>query len=273
MPRLPESARLWLERADIDYIGPFVKAWAAFNAWFRHASNTRRDMDGLSYVKHQPNPVRNAIVPHLQSLQRNAHGDVIADAEPAQKFKLLVRDLHVCLDSFHIEVTRDDAVERISFRSICLGRGLNLPQSSETYGFRYKVEKANGVWRSTVCSTSNPTNIRATIELPSFDVDGLQDHIQYGGLSVAQRTTLLALYQRSNPRPMIDLTSGSGSPIRAGDVEFRCSDTHLFAGLIEIIYAMRNALLHGELQPHGQAFATYEPAYRIVMRFLEPLRS
>ncbi len=65
MPHLPESARLWLERADIDYIGPFVKAWAAFNAWFRHASNTRRDFDGLSYVKDRPNPVRNAIVPLL----------------------------------------------------------------------------------------------------------------------------------------------------------------------------------------------------------------
>jgi hypothetical protein len=32
---------------------------------------------------------------------------------------------------------------------------------------------------------------------------------------------------------------------------------------------MRNALLHGELQPHGQAFEAYEPAYRIVMRFLD----
>jgi hypothetical protein len=47
MPHLPESARLWLERADMDYIGPFVKAWAAFNAWFREASHKRRDVEGL----------------------------------------------------------------------------------------------------------------------------------------------------------------------------------------------------------------------------------
>lgn len=273
MPHLPESARLWLERADIDYIGPFVKAWAAFNAWFRHASSTRRDVDRLSYVKNQPNPVRNAIVPHLQPVQRNAHGDILPDAEAAQKFKLLVRDLHVCLDSFHIEITRDDAVERISFRSICLGRGASLPLSSESYGFRYRVEKTNGLWRSVVCSAANPSNIRATIELPNFDINALQDHAQYGALSTAQRATLLALYQRCNPRPMTDLMSGADGPIRAGDVEFRCSDSQLFGGLIEIIYAMRNALLHGELQPHDQAFAAYEPAYRIVMRFLDALRT
>ena len=37
---------------------------------------------------------------------------------------------------------------------------------------------------------------------------------------------------------------------------------------------MRNALLHGEIQqPHEQAFATYEPAYRIVMKFLDVLRA
>jgi hypothetical protein len=31
VPNLPESARLWYECAEIDYIGPFVKGWAAFN--------------------------------------------------------------------------------------------------------------------------------------------------------------------------------------------------------------------------------------------------
>jgi hypothetical protein len=47
MPILPENARLWLERAEIDYIGPFVKAWASFNAWYREASGQRKDFDGL----------------------------------------------------------------------------------------------------------------------------------------------------------------------------------------------------------------------------------
>jgi hypothetical protein len=83
MPHLPESARLWLERADIDYIGPFVKAWAAFDAWFRHASSSRRDADGLSYVRDRPNPVRNAVVPLLQPVQRKGNGDVLPDSEQA----------------------------------------------------------------------------------------------------------------------------------------------------------------------------------------------
>ena len=40
------------------------------------------------------------------------------------------------------------------------------------------------------------------------------------------------------------------------------------SGLVETIYAMRNALLHGEVEPDAKVLVCYEPAYRIVMQFL-----
>jgi hypothetical protein len=83
---------------------------------------------------------------------------------------------------------------------------------------------------------------------------------------------LLALYRECAPRPITDLTAGIGAPIVAGEIEFRCTNDQLFAGIIEVIYAMRNVLLHGELQPDVQAFEAYEPAYRILMRFLDCMR-
>ena len=51
MARLPIEARLWKEKAELDYIGPFIKAWAAFNAWFRHETQSRSDRQGLTYVR------------------------------------------------------------------------------------------------------------------------------------------------------------------------------------------------------------------------------
>ena len=210
MPHLPESARLWLERAEIDYIGPFVKAWAAFNAWYREASGTSRDAEGLRYAKERPNPIRGSIKPVLQPARTDARGNVIPDDEWAHKFKLLIRDLHVCLDSFHIEVTREEVVERISFRAVCLGRGPNLPQSHEYNRLRYRVDRANRRWKSTICSIANPTDVRADIEQNVFDVDDLQGHQHYAGLSPNQRATLLALYRRCNPRPFTDLFVGDG---------------------------------------------------------------
>ena len=273
MPHLPENARLWLERAEIDYIGPFVKAWASFNAWYREASGQRMDSDGLRYVKQQANPVRSAIMPLVQPVQNDGSGNPLPDGEAAQKFKLLIRDLHVCLDTFHIEVTKNDVLERISFRTVYLGRVANIPQSLDYMQMRYRVDKVNRQWKSTICSIANPADVRADIDQAEYDVAGLQAHQHFYGLSQNQRSRLLGLYQQCNPRPLTDLFAGDGDRIAAGDVDFRCTDQELFSAVIEVVYAMRNVLVHGELQPHEQAFAAYEPAYRIVMKFLDALRA
>ena len=273
MPHLPENARLWLERAEVDYIGPFVKAWASFNAWFREASGQRKDSDGLRYVKQQVNPVRSAIMPLLEPVQTDVHGNLKPDGEEAQKFKLLIRDLHVCLDTFHIEVVRNQVLERISFREVYLGRVANTPQTLDYNRMRYRVDKANSLWKSTISSIANPADVRADIQQAKYDIAELQSHQDFANATANQRSRLLGLYQQCNPRPRTNLFEGHVERIAAGDVDFKCTEQELFTAVIEVIYAMRNALLHGELQPHEQAFAAYEPAYRIVMKFLDSLRS
>lgn len=51
-------------------------------------------------------------------------------------------------------------------------------------------------------------------------------------------------------------------------MQFQCCAQDLLAGLVGTLYAMRNALLHGEVDPDGLVLACYEAAYRIVMSFL-----
>ncbi len=51
-------------------------------------------------------------------------------------------------------------------------------------------------------------------------------------------------------------------------MQFQCSAEDLWSGLVETIYAMRNALLHGEVDPDVKVLVCYEPAYRIVMKLL-----
>ncbi len=272
MPHLTENARLWLERAEIDYLGPFVKAWAAFNAWYRHASGSRRDAEGLAYVKNQINPVRSGIKPLLRPRELDEHGDAHPDSEDARQLKTLIRNLHACLDNYHVEIMRNDSVERISFRTVCLSSGPHLPRRLHYRRHEYVVQRQSGHWVSLVLRRTDGHPVER-IEQPIFDPTMLQTDAAYQRLSHEQRSRLLALYNECNPRPLTDLLSGNGGPIMAGDVAFRCSDDQLFAGLVEIIYAMRNALLHGELQPNEQAFYGYEQAYRIILRFLECLRN
>lgn len=271
MPRLPNNARLWKERAEIDYIGPFVKAWAAFNAWFREEAGSRRDREGLEYVKARVNPVRSEIIPLLSPRENGLDGRPHPESEDAQELKLLVADLHRLLEQFRIEVVReDDVLERITFTSVSVRQRLVLPQSTVSRAITFSVNKQNGQWISTVANRGG--GVRATIIQADYDEAGLVVHPQFGALSQTMQGHLRGLYQACCPRPVSNLLVGAARPIVAGDLEFRCTSEELFFGLVEVIYALRNSLLHGELQPDERAFRTYEPAYRIVMRFLNCVR-
>jgi hypothetical protein len=91
-------------------------------------------------------------------------------------------------------------------------------------------------------------------------------------LSAAQQINLRRFYGACNPRPMSDLVQGGGPNLQLSTMAFQCRSVDLLAGVVETIYTMRNALLHGEVDPDPQVLACYEPAYRIVMQFLKSIR-
>ena len=271
MARLPNNARLWKERAEIDYIGPFVKAWAAFNAWFREEAGSRKDRVGLEYVKTRVNPVRSEIIPLLRPPENGPDGRPRPESEEAQELRLLIAELHRFLENYQIEVVRDDEVlERITFTSVAIRPRVQLPQFTVSRAVTFTVDKQNGQWMSTVRNRNG--RVAATITQADYDEAQLVVHPQYAALSVTMQGHLRGLYQVCCPRPLSNLLVGAERPIVAGELEFRCTSEELFFGLVEVIYSLRNSLLHGELQPDERAFRAYEPAYRIVMRFLNCVR-
>src|SRR5262245_4276523 len=95
---LPPHAVDWMNRAEIDYIGPFVKAWAAFNAWYRHDSGEGQERAMLNYAISNVNSrLRRRALPLLQD------GNVTAES---LALKQAICDLQIKLDAIHFEVTR-----------------------------------------------------------------------------------------------------------------------------------------------------------------------
>lgn len=258
----PPHAQDWMDRADIDYIGPFVKAWAAFNAWYRQASGEAQERAMLNFIIANGNSrLRRRCIPLFQA------GNVTAEAA---QLKQAVGDLHIRLDAIHFEVTRKNgAQERVSLREVCLRP---KPLGNETMtrnSHEYRAQKiAGGDIEITVTAQASgairfqhtqaeylPNDVYA---LPAFTAN----------LSGAQQNNLRRFYDDCNPRPMTDLVLGGGPALQAGSVTLQCQPAELLAGLVETIYTMRNALLHGEVAPDPEVLACYEPAYRIVMTFL-----
>ena len=256
---LPSPAADWMDRAEVDYIGPFVNAWAAFNAWYRHASNKKRERDMLNYVKDNPNPVRRGILPLLKD------ANILAEALTLKK---AIYDLHQKLDAIHFEVMRKGINEHISFRAVCIHPKQLQNECFRRSGQEFKVVKvAGGAIMITVTSLrTNEVKFRYT--QGQYDPNEVYALPTFGDLSEAQRNTLRQFYNSCNPRPMCDLVQGDGPTLTIGTMQFQCSREDLLSGLVEIIYAMRNALLHGEVDPDPKVLACYEPAYQIVMQFL-----
>jgi hypothetical protein len=262
---LPPHAVDWMNRAEIDYIGPFVKAWAAFNAWYRHASGAAQERAMLDFaIGHANSALRRHVLPLL------TNGNTTAEAE---RLKQAISDLQLGLDAIHFEVTPKGRRERVSLREVCI-RPKNLQREQiERNGQRFEAAKiAGGHVQVTV--TSIRTN-QVRFQYAQGQYDPADVYAQPGfmnNLSAPQRTTLREFYDACNPRPMMDLIQGGGPALNVSTMQFQCTAENLLAGLVETLYAMRNALLHGEVEPDQQMLACYEPAYRIVMCFLDRIR-
>lgn len=271
MPHFPPSAQLWKERAEIDHIGPFVKAWAAFNAWYRHASQAVKEAEMLAYVKTNPNPVRARVLPMLGN--NNAGPNEFGEGPLPKAFKQAICDLQLALDAFQFEVTKKGSKERVSLRKVCIAPKQLQHEVFNKNNHDYRIAKIQGGGgRIEVTVTSTVTQVvKFQCEQDQYDRDELFGQPGFVALSQAQRSALQTFYVGADPRPMIDLTAANDPELMVGTIPFNCTPEQLFFGLIEVIYAMRNALLHGELQPDRQVLACYDPAYRIVMHFLDCL--
>lgn len=260
MPLPPEIGD-WIARSEVDHVGPFVNAWAAFNAWYRHVSGKTKDAEALDFVRTKPNVVRGAVLPMLDPL--------VNETPDSLDFKSTIAALHGALEAFRLETMHGDAVEHVSFRSVPLTRG---PTNAITDTYRtvtYRVERSHKKYVSSV--TSKTGVLAAQVQQDDYDLAALMADAAVVALSNERKGRLRALYLAYDPRPMANLLGGSEQAITAGTTQFRCSCEDLFGGVIVTIYRMRNMLLHGELKPDPQALACYEPAYRLLRQMLQEI--
>lgn len=261
---LPPHARDWLERAEIDYIGPFVKAWAAFNAWYRHDSGQARERDMLNFaIGNNNSRLRRRVLPLLQ------HDNETAEAE---RLKQAICDLQLQLDGIQWEVTPKGNVERVSLREVCIAPKYLQNEQIERNGQRFTARKIQGGHIEVTVASLNTGNEKFQYVQERYDPATVYAQPEFtNDLSAAQQLRLREFYDGCNPRPMVDLVQGGGPHLQVSTMHFQCTNEELLAGLVETLYAMRNALLHGEVDPDEQVLACFEPAYKIVTCFLRSI--
>jgi len=251
----------WMDLSAIDYLGHFVRAWLAFNAWYRSAHSQTQDRAIIEDIKWQPNSIRNGVLPLITTATTEG-----------EEFRSNIGLLHQRLENYRLEVGKGNDKAPISFQRVFLKERAPLAQTLNYMSWRYEVRPglAKGSVVSEVKSRNGTT--RFLLTQSRYDLMGLEGASEFATcLNANQQGQLRLLYIAFSPRLFADLTNapGVGSRLIAtGGVNMMCSPENLFAGVVENVYLMRCALFHGELVPTKDATGCYEPAYRIVRRFL-----
>ncbi len=251
----------WLRMSDIDYVGQFVKAWLAFNAWYRSAYTETQDRKIINEFKWQSNPVLNTLRPKLE-----------ATSDEAIQFRTEIALLHQRLDNYEVSSGKGTTQNRISFRRVFLRENPPKMAQDDRYGILSAAELlATKQVRASV-SRKRSGAVLLTVSPSPYSLDTVKALPAFASLSVSQQSVLLRVYSEAAPYWYCDLMTHQepdAPEIVCGAYKFNCGRDALFAGVVEVLYLMRCTLFHGELAPIKEAVTCYEPAFRLVRRFLD----
>jgi hypothetical protein len=248
----------WLQMSEIDYLGQFIKAWLAFNAWYRSAYSETQDRKIIEEIKWNPNTIAARFRPLLEQT-----------SEEADQFRSEIGLLHHRLERYELHLGRGNDKTLIRLSCIIIRTEPPIPAEKLKHrGYECEVERFQNGSVSLII-TDRQGNKKVDMSSHKFDPARLDSDIGFNALTDNLKRKFRTHYKSMNPRLERDLKEGNSDPITCGTYSFSCGSEFLFAGVVETVYLMRCLLFHGELVPTRQASDCYEPAYRIVRRFLE----
>jgi hypothetical protein len=252
------NLKQWLDLADIDYFTCFVKAWIPLNAWYRHEYEAiKQEREIIDEVKKDGNRIRARFIANIDS------GD--PDAEEMRN--------HIA--ALHRRLSQDPLTprkkHRITFEKVLIGPNPETKAEHKHGHWFYRVERLpNKQVLCTVISNRGRIDSQFT-QTNGWNIEEFELHPDFLKLNNEDRAFLHQSYAAANPSIFKSVLAdpSHGQSLLMDGYHFTNDKNAVFSALIEILYAMRNLLFHGEVVPDPQTNRTYEPAYHILRRLLE----
>lgn len=180
----------WIYKIDIeiDYFSAFIKAWIAFNSWYRTKYNDKQDIKIIEKIKSQNNEFKNYINSLLDSL-----------SDESIKFKENIGNLHRALTNAAIMTReRSSKVIQISFANIAMVNTKN--NCDETYRMsRYILMRTNNSIESKIVNKNNVNNVEFQLLQENYNEIELENNSDFKRLSDEKKFQLKYFYGEINP--------------------------------------------------------------------------
>jgi len=251
----------WIKKIDIDidYYSAFIKAWIAFNAWYRSEYIERQDRAVIEKIKNENNRFKTYINNYLDS-----------DDNISQAFCENISKLHNALNSAAITTQeRGGTRMQISFTDIAI----NNPKTTvdETYRlYKYKIERTNTKTATNIIHKTTGANI-FEFKQDLYNLDELSVHPDFVKLGEQCKAQCIANYKQVCPFLIENLLTSNADKKNLGGTNFVNDINKISRGIVEVLYLLRCSLMHGEMSPDNNAAEVYRYAYEILALVLKKL--
>lgn len=243
---------------DIDYYSAFIKAWIAFNSWYRSEYSERTDRAIVDKIKSQNNRFKGYIETLLDSSNTS---------DESMGFKANLDNLQNALVSAAIVTQeRSGSNQQILFSQIAISN----PKSSveEDYRFtHYSIKRTNDKVLTVIFKKGDPSTEHFRFEQDVYDESVLDAHPDFVKLGPEQRGQCKAFYKEVCPY----VTESVLTKSRENQIVFITERAKVSRGIIEVLYLLRCSLMHGEVFPDKNSIEVYKYAYYILSSILKKL--
>ena len=160
-PQVPESAKSWRKRSEIDYFPLFVPLWLAFDAWLRTNYGSPTDADRKRLEKLKRDEINNFTFHRMRDL-------LLSNTAESETFKDYLAQLNEALMSRGISYEKDPANRRLGLNCGLVERGEGSKRDEDVYenltltrGQRDKIVLVKGIY----ITDEIPKVYRAYIEI------------------------------------------------------------------------------------------------------------
>ena len=251
----------WIREIDIniDYFSAFIKAWIAFNAWYRHEfPDLHNDRKVIEAIKTTTNHFKGNIETLLD--KTNGHEDAIRFRENLDKLQQTLTNTSITTQE------RGGHQQQISFSEIAIVNQKTL--SDENYrNTHYRIERKGEKVTTHICKKSSETEVYFHFEQETYDELALDAHPTFLHLSEQRRMQCKAFYKEICPY----VTESILTRDRENKIVFIEERAKVSRGIIEVLYLLRCSLMHGEVSPNDHTNEVYKYAYNILAAVLKRL--
>jgi hypothetical protein len=254
------SYRDWIRKIDIevDYFSAFIKAWIAFNSWYRSEYAERTDRDIIERIKSQSNRFKGYIETFL---------DINNNSEEAQAFKSNLNKLQSALINAAIVTQERGGINnQISFSEIAITNPKNL-SDGDYRQTHYRIQRTAQKIFTLITKKGDPSVEYFRFEQDAYDETALDIHGDFQRLGSEQQGQCKAFYKEICPF----VTESILTKDRDNNIIFISERAKVSRGIVEIIYLLRCSLMHGDVSPDNSSSEVYKYAYNILSAILKKL--